>query len=128
MTETPKPPRAPSGLDSRGRRLWSDVTGAFDLEPHELRLLHEACRTCDRLDDLEAVVTREGVTATGSTGQVVVHPAVQEARQQRATLTRLLGALDLPVEDDRSEADRRVSDMARHAAQTRWAGRRTKGA
>ena len=83
-------PKPPNGLATRGRKFWRDVVDEFDLTDAERHLLHEACRSLDRIDALEAVVTTEGQTVTGSTGQTVLHPAIAEARQQRLVLGRLV--------------------------------------
>lgn len=116
-------PAAPSDLGPGGRRLWADVTGAYELEGHELRLLAEACRTVDTLGELENRVAVEGATTTGSKGQTVVHPAVSEARQQRLVLSRLLAQLDLEDDDGGQTVPSPASLRARHAANVRWQGR-----
>ena len=124
-------PKPPNGLATRGRKFWRDVVDEFDLTDAERHLLHEACRSLDRIDALEALVATEGQTVTGSTGQTVLHPAIAEARQQRLVLGRLVKQLDLPDEDEYTPAKPSINtDRARYAAQQRWsrAGRRTKGA
>ncbi len=88
-------------------------------------MLHELCRTLDVLDDLAAVVQRDGPMALGSTGQVVAHPAVQEARLQRLVLARLAAVLCLPDPDSQPERPggyQTASERGRHAAQRRWHG------
>lgn len=44
--------RAPRGLRTSGKRLWTAVTDASDLEEHERLLLRQACRTADLCDAL----------------------------------------------------------------------------
>jgi len=83
-------------MRSAGRRLWSSVTDAYDLDEHERALLVEACRTADALTVLDAVVRAEGPLLDGPQG-VRAHPALAEARQQRIVLARLLAALRLPA-------------------------------
>lgn len=61
----------------------------------------------------------------GSAGQMVPHPAVGEARQQRITLSRLLGQFDLPDEHGAPVIATPRQASARKAAATRWAGSRT---
>jgi hypothetical protein len=90
-----KAPAAPAGTGAGGRRLWRDVTGRFDLSEHELALLREAARTVDQLDDLAAVLRRDGVTLDDGR----VHPALVESRQLRITLARVLAAMRLPDDD-----------------------------
>ena len=122
-------PKPPNGLATRGRKFWRDVVDEFDLTDAERHLLHEACRSLDRIDALEALVATEGQTVTGSTGQTVLHPAIAEARQQRLVLGRLVKQLELPDEDTPPTSSMNT-DRARYAAQQRWsrAGRRRAGA
>jgi hypothetical protein len=49
--------RTPAGLDTRGRRLWRDLTSASRLGPAQLVLAEEACRLADRLDMLHALLS-----------------------------------------------------------------------
>lgn len=89
MTTTPRGLRAP------GKRLWRAVTSDFLLDPPELELLGEACRTVDLIADLRSEWAESGVIISSSQGPRV-HPAVVEARQQRLALQKLLSALGLP--------------------------------
>jgi hypothetical protein len=86
MTTTPR------GLRAAGRRLWTAVTCDFELDPPELELLTEACRTLDLIADLRTEAAKNGVVIASNQG-VRVHPAVVEARQQRLALAKLLSAL-----------------------------------
>jgi hypothetical protein len=49
--------RTPAGLDTRGRRLWRNLTSANRLGPAQLVLAEEACRLADRLDQLHALLS-----------------------------------------------------------------------
>lgn len=93
----------------RGTEYAAGVRDRFDLTSAEALLLDEVARTIDTLDALAAVIDRDGVTTAGSTGQIVVHPAVSEARMARATLQRLLSGLglaeDYDGEDRRGETE-----------------------
>lgn len=91
---------APENLGPRGRALWDSIAGEFDLAKHEEDLLHEAARVADRLDALDVVVRREGVTVQTPQG-VQAHPALKEARAQEIVLTRLVASLRIPDEDDK---------------------------
>ena len=86
----------PPGLDTAGTKLWNSVTKDFELEPHELSLLLQAARTADASDALQKVVDAEGVVNQSSQG-LRAHPALVEARAQRALLGRLLKQLGVPV-------------------------------
>jgi hypothetical protein len=52
----------------------------------------------DLLDELEALVRKDGPVVTTPQGPRA-HPAAVEARQQRLTLARLLASLRIPTED-----------------------------
>jgi len=113
--------RVPTILGKPGRALWraiiADVREGFALDSRETMLLERACTTADHIAALEAVIASDGPTATGSRGQVIVHPALCELRQQKLTLLRLLGALDFGADaGEESLSSRRASN----AAQSRW--------
>jgi hypothetical protein len=99
--------RAPAGLRSPGRRLWSSVVDDFELDEHERAVLLEACRTVDSLDLLDAAVRRDGPIVASPQGERA-HPALVEARQQKIALARLVAVLRLPAgaEDDQAEGRR----------------------
>jgi hypothetical protein len=84
-------------VDGRYQRL--------ELDPPELELLTEACRTLDLITDLRAEAAKNGIVIASNQG-VRVHPAVVEARQQRLALAKLLAALGLPkgLADDEATA------------------------
>lgn len=86
----------PDGLQAAGKRLWSDVTGTYDIDVHEQLLLGEACHVADRLARLAAEVTAAPVTITNVRGDLVAHPALVESRLQAVALSRMLASLRLP--------------------------------
>jgi hypothetical protein len=106
-TTTPRVPPAPSGLSTAGRALWRSVVADFDLDQHERLLLREACRTADRLDRLAGESARADVTARNRFGEIVIHPAQVEARQQSLALARLLASLRLPAGEEDGRPQRR---------------------
>lgn len=113
--------RVPTILGKPGRALWraiiADVREGFALDSRETMLLERACTTADHIAALETVIASDGPTATGSRGQVIVHPALCELRQQKLTLLRLLGSIDFGgAAGEESLSSRRAS----HAANTRW--------
>ncbi len=118
----PSKPRPPTDLGARGRRFWQATMRTYDLSGPEQELLAEVCRLLDELDALQAVVDADGLTVTGSTGQVRVHPALNELRQHRLAVGRLLGQLELPDEDEQSVPSP-ASLRAAKAARARWARR-----
>jgi phage terminase small subunit len=85
----------PRNLLTAGKRLWTAVTSDFELDPPELEVLAEACRTLDLIADLRAKIKESGTVIESRQGPRV-HPAVVEARQQRLALAKLIGSLGLP--------------------------------
>jgi hypothetical protein len=102
--ENSRVPKPPPGLKASGKALWLEVQVEYELERHEVGLLLTMCRTTDKLDDLAAVVSREGVMEKG-TGRV--HPALVEHRQQAIAYARLSAALRLPAGDEGDPAANR---------------------
>jgi hypothetical protein len=88
-------PRPPKGAGLSGRRVWRAVLGEFDLDEHERALVTALVRQVDRLDELEDLITAEGLMVTGH-GTCKMHPAVIEARQSAIAVARISAALRLP--------------------------------
>lgn len=113
---------APKGLKPTGAALWRKITNVYELRSDELVTLESACRATDRIVSMRDELGDQ-VTATGSTGQIVVHPLIAEIRAHEAQVTSLLTRLKLPDEpagDGASEASGARSTSARAAAQSRW--------
>lgn len=110
----------PQGLSAESRKLWTTVTGKYDLRADELRVLEDACRESDLIDTLSAAAEEAELIVRGSQGQPVINPLISELRQHRATLAGLLRSLKLPDETDTKEAR---STQARAAANARWSKR-----
>ena len=98
MTVSRKP-RTPSGLALAGKRLWSDISGEYELRGDELRVLEMACRTADDLAKVDAAIITAPVVTTGSMGQDVVNPLFATALAHRRQLAALVKQLNLPDED-----------------------------
>lgn len=112
----------PRGLGASGRRLWRSVTDGFDLGPDEMEVLREACRCADELQRLRDAVAEAPLTTTGSAGQLVAHPLLEQVRRHRDLLGKLMERLALPAGDEdagSTPAQRR----AQRAAQQRWRDR-----
>lgn len=107
---------APSGLISRAGEFWERIQAEFEPSDAETELLVEVVQTITEIDSLKAALTADGVSVQGSMGQKRVHPAVNEIRQHRMSLARLLKQLDLSEEEPETEATK----AARRAAQARW--------
>lgn len=122
-TTTPKLPSTPRELERAGRKLWREIarSGKYELRPDELRVLEDACREADLIDDLAAEAKGAPKMVRGSQGQDVINPLISELRQHRTALRSLLAALHLPDDDDGSVgAESSRSTGARKAAQARW--------
>lgn len=111
----------PPGLGPQGSCLWREISGGFELRVDELRVLEDACREVDLIERLEDALRDAPLVVTGSQGQPVASPLVQELRQHRSLVARLLAALKLPDEDEQADVRER-SAQARHAAVVRWRG------
>ena len=93
----------------------------WELSPTETVALAQAARVLDVIADLEAALVASGVvTAAGRPS-----PLLPEIRQQRATLVKLLGLLDLRLseDDDGQPVISPTSRSARAAARARWSRR-----
>lgn len=90
-----------------------------DASSAELASLYHAASLESAAERLDAVAQAAGFVSTGSTGQVVVHPAVTEARLARTAAASILARL---VPHDASPR----AAGARKAARARWsrAGKR----
>ncbi len=111
---------SPKGLGTKARRLWVDVTKTYALRADELRVLEDACREVDLIERMEEELARDDaeLVVRGSMGQDVAAPLLQELRQHRSVVARLLGSLKLPDEDSALGESRAPS--ARAAATARW--------
>lgn len=97
----------PEGLYGRGAALWSAL--GQDAETPIGQLALEACRTADRLDELDSVIAGKGVLNLMAfrlslddeleTGEREIHVTIgfqnvlAEARQQQVTFANLLDRL-----------------------------------
>jgi hypothetical protein len=109
-------------LGKAGKKLWKAV-GDDDLElrPDELAVLTEAAATKDTIAALAAATATAPAMVDGSRGQQVVHPGLQELRQQRQLFASLLRQLGIPDADDDGNWDGlSASQRARKAAGKRW--------
>ncbi|MEU9581066.1 hypothetical protein [Streptomyces chilikensis] len=113
----------PEGLGPQGTCLWEEISGAYELRVDELRVLGDACREVDLIERLEDALRDAPLVVTGSMKQPVANPLVQELRQHRALVARLLAALKLPDEEEQERHDAQArSSQARQAALARWRG------
>lgn len=109
---------APDGLGDKALVVWTEIAEGYDLRIDELRVLEDACREIDLIERLEEDLKTADLIVVGSMGQPVASPLVQELRQHRGVLARLLGWLKLP--DEEAPAKGNASASARQAAMARW--------
>lgn len=87
-----------------------------------MRVLEDACREVDLIELLEDAMRGAQLVARGSQGQPVANPLIQELRQHRALVVRLLGSLKLATAEQEERDGRSRSAQARRAALTRHHG------
>lgn len=119
-------PTAPTGLGTRGKRLWKDLTEAHEMDAMQLVILGEACRCADRLEKLDALLRGEvEVWATlvhnlrTEDYELKIDSALSEARQQQNVMKQLLVSLRLP---DGVTGKKPQARGARGAYRTKTAG------
>ena len=114
--------KAPTGLRAAGRNLWRDVTEKYTLRVDELAVLARACKTADRLAELEKAHVDLGrpFLTRGSMGQDVIHPLIAEIRTHEAHLGTQLAKLKLPDMPATGDGSAKPNQQ-RSAAQSRWA-------
>jgi hypothetical protein len=123
MTTMPDDIAIPAYLEAAGADLYRSAVADYDLSVPELAALLQAAETLDTLRELEDSVRANGrVLPSGKP-----NPLLLEARQQRAILVRLLGLLDLRIDDAGQPSDSTgapamspTSRAARAAARKRW--------
>ncbi|WP_432169727.1 hypothetical protein [Streptomyces sp. 1222.5] len=115
-------PEPPVELGRRGMELWRAVLGEHELRTDELRVLEDACREVDLIERMHIELETAALVVKGSMGQDVASPLVQELRQHRALVVRLLGALKLSEEESDARDAQFRTDRARKAALSRWNG------
>lgn len=88
--------RVPKGLEYQGQKLWRSIVDEYDIDsdPDKQRILFDACKTADMLDELEKGMSGQPLTVKGSANQLVIHPLIAELRACRALLSNLLARLN----------------------------------
>ncbi|WP_053062085.1 hypothetical protein [Rhodococcus sp. ARP2] len=93
----------------------------WEWDSREVALLALIESQADTIEKLDQTITEDGLTATGSTGQTRLHPAVTEVRLARSALAKLLAQLQLP--EDAAAGGSQLSAKSRQhqkAADSRW--------
>ncbi len=103
--------------------MWRRLTGKYEFDLREEAVLEAACAQVDNIVELDKALVKAGVVVLGSQGQPRLNPVVTELRQARIALTRLLGDLQLPSDDElRAKTWRQL--QAKRAADSRWTEKR----
>jgi phage terminase small subunit len=95
-------PAAPTGVGSRGKRLWKALHQSFSFSPDELELLSLAVECVDRAEKAQVILMREGVTSIDRFGQVKEHAAVTVRNSAETNAAKLLRQLGLRAEVERA--------------------------
>lgn len=82
-------------------------------------MLDLACRQADDTAALEKAIAVDGVMLVGAAGQRRLNAAVTELRNSRLAVSRLVGELALPADED-APAETAAQRRARKAVTTRW--------
>ena len=84
-------PKCERKLGKVGRRAWERywTAGAGWLSPRtDLEMMTRLCEAYDEREALRAIIARDGMTTTGSTGQTVMHPGIAAHRALNQEITR----------------------------------------
>jgi hypothetical protein len=101
--------------------LWRGIVKTGPLRPDHLRLLEDAAREADLIDELVEELRGAPKIVLGSQRQSVANPLIGEIRQHRAVLSGLLRALELPKTDTNAAEDARAGHTAAIVlARRRW--------
>jgi hypothetical protein len=115
----PEAYEVPAHLGDSGAALYRSAVEEYDLSIPEAAALLQAAETIDTLRTIEDSIRETGPVVGGRPS-----PLLAEARQQRAILVRLLGLLDLRLEEPETPGENgvrpSVSRAARKAARSRW--------
>lgn len=90
-------PKPPTTLSKAGKLFWKKVIADFDLEPHHMEILKQACLCLDDLNLAEAALKEHGRYFKDRYDQWKEHPAAGDAKQLRGLFQRLVRELGLDV-------------------------------
>jgi phage terminase small subunit len=93
------------------------ISKSLDLESADavwLGVLDQVCAILDRIDEIRAELAKNGLTISGSKGQVALHPLLAEERQQRLAAARLMERLGLDEQETQSDRQRRYANARWH--------------
>jgi len=109
-------PKPPDGLSEAAGTLYLSVLRDFELEPHHIVILLEACWCLTRIEQARREVAADGPFVADRFGRKFAHPGIAvELSNQRnfKALTRELG-LDIEPAEDYARGPR-LADFGRKA-------------
>ena len=86
-------PDEPAAAPAASERLLAQYEAEFELDETQRAALALAGEHLDNAERLDEAVREHGTMIRGSAGQLVVNPAIAEARHQRAAAWNILRAL-----------------------------------
>lgn len=93
-----KAPPAPRHLQQVERRLWREITGAFQFDdPASLALLRSALEAHQRARHCRISIDKQGMTIKDRFGQLRPHPLLAAERDARAAFLSAMRALNLDL-------------------------------
>ncbi|BBY62185.1 hypothetical protein [Mycolicibacterium helvum] len=122
-TESPVIPRYPTGLKTRGKRLWREMheSGDFSGSPETVTVIEEACYLADEIARQRRVIRRAGddTRVSGYNGQPDSMPEIKDVQRNQQLLLAMLKAIR--VEDDDAFGRKLTrSEVGRVAAAARY--------
>jgi phage terminase small subunit len=90
-----KPPAPPAHLSADSKKFWRWAVDAFEMEPHDLKLLRLACENLDGAEASRQQVEKDGRIYLDGKGKPRNHPSVAQHRDCSVTAARILRELRL---------------------------------
>jgi hypothetical protein len=116
-----KYPTPPKGLAPGGLALWRAIVRTGPLRADHARILEDAVRESDLIDELVDELRGADKIVMGSQHQQVANPLITEIRQHRTVLSTLLRSLELPKADSgEAELAHEAREGAMALARQRW--------
>ncbi|MDV3125725.1 hypothetical protein M1247_12430 [Mycobacterium sp. 21AC1] len=121
--EPPATPKPPSGLRTRGKRLWAELhtTGDFSGCPETQLIAEEACYLADEIERQRRLVRKAGANTrvAGYNKQPVSMPEIADLQRNQTLLLSMLKSLRMPdADEDNSKLT--PSQIGKKGAEARW--------
>jgi phage terminase small subunit len=107
-------------LGEDGARRWSAIVGSRPADyfgESDLLLLEDMIRSEQFVTDCDQLIAEHGHVVTGSTGALVVNPAVNARKGYIATITTIQRALRLPPS---TRYDKKSAKLGSTASKRPW--------